>query len=53
MTKFNSKKKKSEMNANLEDFAIQIEKELGRSEVKIKVELENFDDEDELKVCDY
>ena len=51
LTKFNSKKKKSEMNANLEDFASQIEAEVGRCEIKVKVELENFDDENDLKVC--
>ncbi|XP_053374471.1 uncharacterized protein LOC123532981 [Mercenaria mercenaria] len=49
LTKFNSKRKKSEMNANLEDFANEIEAEVGRGDVKIKVELENFEDEDELK----
>lgn len=50
VTKFSSKKKKSEMNASIEDLTRDIEKAVGRGDVKVKVELEDFEDEHDLKV---
>ncbi|XP_052818915.1 uncharacterized protein LOC128244855 [Mya arenaria] len=45
LTKFNSKKKKSEINANCEMFAKDIYKKEGRGQVRVKIELDVDNDE--------
>ena len=50
VTKYSSKKRKSEINATIEEFALEIEKETGRKDVKIKIEIVEEEDMVDLEV---